>query len=268
MEFSGHRYVVEADLGLGPGIPLMIHGNASVYLSLTHEIGERLIGGPVPKLEAYGYSARGRGRIEVPSFRLGDREFPSRRDVPVFDFTEERGAPVQGMIGVPFLVEARAAVDFSRDVLILGVAPAETPDPGLLARGYRCVPIQLGADGKTTIQVSFPALGRAIPITPSTVSSALSLHRPLFEGSISLRRDVTPADRSPHGTTPEIAAADSIEYAIAGTAFRSSATFEDWAEYANVPEATLTSFGMLGFDWMKEHAAILDYGNLRLYFRP
>jgi len=30
----------------------------------------------------------------------------------------------------------------------------------------------------------------------------------------------------------------------------------------------LESFGMLGYDWMKEHEAILDYANRFLYFKP
>jgi hypothetical protein len=268
VEFSGRRYVAAADLGLGVPVPLMVHGNASFYMTVTHETGERVSGGPVTKLEEYGYSARGRGRIEVPTLRVGGQDFSARRDVPVFDFTEERGGPVQGMLGVPFLIEARAAVDFSRDVLVLGVAPAGDPDSVLLANGYRHVPIRLEAGGKTTIHVSFPALGRAIPITPSTVSSALSLHRPLFEGKLAMRFDSTSADQSPHGTHPEVAVVDSIAFTIAGSRFRSQATLEDWAEYSNVPEAALKSFGMLGFDWMKEHAAILDYANLRLYFKP
>jgi len=38
--------------------------------------------------------------------------------------------------------------------------------------------------------------------------------------------------------------------------------------HGNVPEETLESFGMLGFDWMKEHQAVLDYANRRLYFKP
>ena len=44
--------------------------------------------------------------------------------------------------------------------------------------------------------------------------------------------------------------------------------FEDLAEYAKVPEGELESDGMLGFDWMKRHRAILDYANRTLYFLP
>ena len=45
--FSGNRYVADADLGLAQRVPLMIHGNARMFLMLTHEVGEKLTGGPV-----------------------------------------------------------------------------------------------------------------------------------------------------------------------------------------------------------------------------
>ena len=40
--FSGNRYVAEADLGLGEPVPLMVHGNARMFLMVTHEVGHRL----------------------------------------------------------------------------------------------------------------------------------------------------------------------------------------------------------------------------------
>jgi hypothetical protein len=35
----------------------------------------------------------------------------------------------------------------------------------------------------------------------------------------------------------------------------------------NVAESELETAGMLGFDWMHAHGAVLDYANGRLYFR-
>lgn len=266
--FSGHRYVVAADLDVGHPVPLMVHGNSGLFLSLTHEIGEQVAGAPVSKVEDYGYSSRGKGFISVPTLGLGEGRYTNLRKVPVFDFSEERGTPVQGMVGVPFLTTARAVVDFSKGTLAQGAPVTPEPDAGLLRAGYVCVPMTPGPDGKVTIPVYFPALGVAVAITPSTVSTALSLHRPLFDGKTSMARDSVPNDLSPRGTTPAVFVSDAIDYEIAGRKLRSAATFQDWAEYAQVAEKDLKSFGMLGFDWMDEHRAVLDYANLRLYFVP
>jgi len=266
--FAGNRYVADADLGLGKPVPLMIHGNARVFLMVTHEVGERLTGGPVPKVEEYGYSAKGKGLVRVPLLRFGDRRISNLDDVPVFDYVADGASPAQGMVGVPFLTAERAAVDFSRDVLILGVDVSAAPSERLLGQGYRQVPMTVDANGRVVIEAIFPALGRAIPITPSTVSSALTLHRPPFAGKLGMTRDSTEADRSPNRTSPALFHADRVAFEIAGSAFDSPASLEDFAEYADVPESELSSFGMLGYDWMKEHGAILDYANRVLYFKP
>src|SRR5437867_213572 len=84
------------------------------------------------------------------------------------------------VLGVPFLLASRAAVDFPRDRLLLDVARNPEPDQALLASGYRCVPISIGAGRRATVEVHFPAIGRALPITPSTVSTALTLHLSRF----------------------------------------------------------------------------------------
>jgi hypothetical protein len=82
-----------------------------------------------------------------------------------------------------------------------------------------------------------------------------------------MRRSEAP-DLSPSGTSPEEYVADSVAFEVAGVRFESPASFEDLAEYANVPEGELESYGMLGFDWMAAHRAILDYANRILYFKP
>lgn len=266
--FSGNRYVAEADLGLGKPVPLMIHGNARMFLMVTHEIGEQLTGGPVAKVEGYGYSAKGKGLIRVPLLRLGHRRISNLRDVPVFDYVADGGSPVQGMVGVPFLNAERAAVDFSRNALVLGVAASVGPNEGLLGLGYHAVPMTADANGRVIIHAFFPALDRTIPITPSTVSSALTLHRSAFAGRLPMEKDSTGSDQSPSGTHPALYHSDRVEFEIAGVTLDSPASLEDFAEYANIPEAELGSLGLLGYDWMKEHEAIIDYANHFLYFRP
>jgi hypothetical protein len=267
VEFSGHRYVAHADLGPEKHVPLMVHGNARFFLSLTHAVAEKLHGGPLKKMEEYGYSSKGKGLIDIPTMSLGGRRFRDLSQVPVFDFTEEGDTLVQGMLGVRFLTAARGAVDFSRDALILGVAISAQPNPGLLDRGYKYARMSISARSRVTIEAFFPSIGRVIPITPSTVSTALTLHQPLFAGKVPMKQTASP-DRSPSGTSADEYLADAVSFEVAGVRLQSAASFEDLAEYANVPEGELESFGMLGFDWMAQHKAILDYANRFLYFRP
>lgn len=265
--FSGHRYVAHADLGLEKPVRLMVHGNARMFLSLTHAVAEKVHGSPVAKVEDYGYSSKGKGLIDVPVMRLGGMRFENLSEVPVFDFTKEGNDPVEGMLGVAFLTSARAAVDFSNDALILGVARSAAADKRLLGEGYRSVPMKITKRHRVTIDAYFPSIGRVIPITPSTVSTALTLHQPLFAGKVPMRKAGSP-DRSPSGTRPDEFVSGSVPFEVAGARIESPAAFEDLAEYANVPEGDLESFGMLGFDWMAQHRAILDYENRTLYFRP
>ena len=267
VEFAGHRYVLHADFGLGTPVPLMVHGNASMYLQLTHAVGERLNGGPVKRLEEYGYSSKGKGSLDVPKMRIGKRDFPPLHNVPVFDFTDSGGGPVQGMVGVPFLTGERAAVDFSRDVLVLGVAASGPPNKKLLANGYAYTPLTIDVSHRVLMKAYFPSLDSVLTITPSTVSTALTLHRPLFAGRIPERSDTTGVDKSPSRTSPEVFLSDSVAYDIAGIRFTSPASLEDFAEYAKTPESQLRSVGLLGFDWMKKHEAIIDYANRYLYFK-
>ncbi|HEU4723796.1 MAG TPA: hypothetical protein VFU59_00720 [Candidatus Eisenbacteria bacterium] len=268
IEFAGHRYVADAELDAGGRARLMIHGNASMFLMLTHEIGERVNGGPVPKQADYGYSAKGKGSVRVGGLRLAGRSIADIPEVPVFDYVAEGASPAQGMLGVPFLARERAAVDFARDVMILGVRTGARPDRGLLDRGYRSVAMIPDATGKLFVEAYFPSLGRTIPLTPSTVSSALTLHRPPFVGRLPMLRDTTDTDHSPSRTHPALYRSERVAFSIGGAAFESPASLEDFAEYANRPETDLESLGYLGYDWMKAHAAVIDYANRVLYFRP
>jgi hypothetical protein len=242
----------------------MVHGNARVSLALVHEVAEQLVGAPVPKLDDYGYSARGRGSIGVPALRLDGAIFGPFEGVPVFDFGDTPDAPIRGMLGTRFLTSSRAAVDFASDSLLLGVAASDEPDPTMLTRGYRAVRTVALADGRMTIDLFFPSIERAIPITLSTVANALALHRPVFAGRVALR----PAglDRSPSGTSPEAFTSERVAFVIEGTAFETAASFQDFAEYGNVGESDLQTFGTLGFDWMLAHRALLDYANRYVYF--
>lgn len=263
VSFSGNRYVARADLGLGRLVPLMVHGNARVFLSLTHAVAERVVGSPVEQRDAYGYTARGRGSIDVPALALGGRTFGPIADVPVFDFTDDPEAPVQGMLGTRFLLDAGAVVDFGADELRLGGSPEASGVPDRVS-----VPMRVADDGRIVIDVLFPALGRTLPIVPSTVADALTLHATPFVGHLRMGELPTP-DRSPSGTSPaRYEAVDPVEFEIGGSECRSAAVLEDLAEYAAVDQVELGASGMLGYDWMKARRAVVDYREMRLTFRP
>ena len=264
VEFAGHRYVAAADLGLGRPVPLMVHGNARVFLSLVHAVAEELLGGPLAKVEEYGYTARGKASIDVRAMRLAGATFEGLNDVPVFDFSDAPDPPVEGMLGTRFLRAARAAVAFSSDELLLGVAASDEPDPALVERGYRVVRTVALADGRMSIDVVFPSIERAIPITLSTVANALMLHRPVFDRRVAMQ--AAGLDHSPSATSPEVFTAEQVAFEIEGAAFASVASFQDLAEYGKVSEPELETAGMLGFDWMRAHGAVLDYANRYLYF--
>jgi hypothetical protein len=259
--------VADIDFGFDRRVPLMIHGNARMFLAITHAVGERLTGGPVPKVEEYGYSRKGKGVVTVATMRVGDQTYSSLRDVPVFDFTEEGDTLVQGMLGVPFLVSAGVVVDFSRDALTLGAHAADHPAKRLLDAGYIAAKFAVSASNRVTLRAYFPSLGRAIAISPSTVSSALTLHQPLFAGRVPMRKAASP-DHSPSRTNPDIYQSDRVEFEIEGVKLHAPASFEDFAEYGGVPATDVESFGMLGYDWMKEHRAVIDYASRYLYFKP
>lgn len=261
--FSGSRYVAQVDLGVGRRVPLMVHGNARLFLSLTHTVAEQVVGRPVVKREEYGYTARGRGSIHVPTLNVGGRAFGPVPDVPVFDFSDDREARVQGMLGTGFLRAAGAVVDFGADELRLGGSP--TPPPG--EPGRVAVPMRVASDGRVVIEVAFPGLGLTLPIVPSTVADALTLHAPPFTGLLEKAELPTP-DRSPRGTRPvRYEAADPVEFLIGGIDCRSPAVLEDLAEYGAVDPAELGAFGMLGYDWMKPRRAVIDYRAMQLTFR-
>jgi hypothetical protein len=206
VEFEGRRYIVRAELGLEEPVPLMVHGNARVSLMLTHAVARRLTGGPVPAVESYGYSERGRASIPAPVLRLGAEpplvSFDDLPDAAVFDFTDDPDVRVGGMLGLELLRRARTAVDFASDRLLVGVGESSPGLPELLRLGYLQLPVSVAADARLTVDAWFPSIKALLPITPSTVANALTLHRQRFEGRLEMRLIDRP-DRSPIGTTPD-----------------------------------------------------------------
>nr|WP_321354870.1 hypothetical protein [uncultured Draconibacterium sp.] len=268
--FGGNRYVVDANFGLEKTVPMMVHGNAGFYMMLTHDVAEQLNNGePLTKIDDYGYSERGRGRINVAAFSIGEHVFNGIENIPVFDWPEEEGKAAQGMLGVDWLQKEKVKIDFVNEQLEIGVAKTDKPDSKLLENEYKYTRFEI-SDSEVFMQVYFDVLQKEIPITIGTVASDYSLDVLTFKNVLALNATNT-RDHSPDNTTPDVYKNTTpIAYSIAGVTFEipaQRAEFSDFAEYGNTTHDALPSFGIFGRDWMKNHQAVIDYANLILYFK-
>ena len=268
--FGGNRYVVKADFGLENKVPLMVHGNASFYLMITHEIASQLNdGNPIEKIRDYGYSDKGMGRMNVEKFQIGDRIFAHAENVPVFDWPEEEGKAAQGMLGIDFLKHEKVRIDFVREQMEIGALVNDEPDKTLLDQGYSYTEFFV-ENSEGYMNVYFDALKKELPITVGTVSDSYSLDAVTFQEKIKL--EITDSkDHSPSGTTPQVYLnAVPVKFRIANQSFeipRGKADLYSFAEYENVKQSELFPFGIFGRDWMKENNALVDYANNILYFK-
>jgi hypothetical protein len=268
--FGGNRYVVEADFGLEHKVPMMIHGNASFYMMVTHDIAEQLNGGkPIKKIRDYGYSKKGMGMINVAKFQIGDKTFSNAENVRVFDWPEEEGKAAQGMLGILFLSNENVRIDFTKEQMEIGVALNDQPDKSLIDQGYTFTKFFV-ENGEGYMYVHFDDLDKDIPITVGTVSDEYSLDLVTFKNGVKVEKTDSKGN-SPSRTAPVIYTnAVPVKYRIANQSFeipvRKSEIYS-FAEYENVDQSKLFPFGIFGRDWMKENNAILDYANKFLYFK-
>ncbi len=269
--FGGNRYVVEADFGLEKTVPMMVHGNASFYMMITHDIAEQLNNGqPIKKIDDYGYSDRGRGRITVGNLSVGNHTFSNIENVPVFDWPAEEGKAAQGMLGVEFLKNENVKIDFVNEQLEIGVAKSDEPDKKLMEQGYAFTKFFI-EKSEVFMNVYFEALQKEIPITIGTVASDYSFDVETFKNAI--KTDATHTkDHSPDNTTPDVFInTEPIRYRIGEQNFEIPAKGSElsgFAEYGNTTQEELPSFGIFGRDWMVRNKAVIDYANRILYFKP
>jgi hypothetical protein len=268
--FGGNRYVVEADFGLDKKVPLMVHGNASLYLMLTHDIAEKLNNGkPIEKIRDYGYSKKGRGKINIEKFMIGDKTFSNTENVPVFDWPEEEGKAAQGMIGIQFLKNENVRIDFVNEQMKIGIEVTEQPDKNLIDQGYAFTNFFI-ENNEAYMNVYFDALKKEIPITIGTVSDDYSFDVETFKSGIEIEKTELKG-HSPNSTTPQVYTnLTPIIYRIANQSFEipiRKVELYSFAEYENVSQSQLFPFGIFGRDWMKKNNAIIDYANKILYFK-
>ncbi len=263
--FNGNRYVVMADFGLKEKVPLMVHSNATFYIMINHEVAEKLNQGkPLKKISDFGYSEKGMGIINVEEFKIGNDSFTAN-NVSVFDLNEEQ--TVQGMIGTKFLKEERVRVNFLNEELEIGIEVNNTPDKTLVNQGYKFVKFIIDKNDEIYTEVYFEALKKEIPINISTVAEGLQLHVNLFKEKLKMKK-LTGVSNSPYGTSTDVFKSENpVRFELNGIALSCDAIFEDYAEYNEVDESELATYGALGRDWMKENNAIIDFANQILYFK-
>jgi len=268
--FGGNRYIVNADFGLEKKVPLMVHGNSTDYFMITHEIAEKLNNGkPIEKLEEYGYSEKGKGKFYIKRCVIGIDTF-SQGNATVFGWPEEAGKAAQGMIGTPFLLMNNVSVNFGKEELEIGIESTGKPDKKLLDQGYSYTNFQVDERFKVTMNVFFFDLEKEIPITIGTVADEYSLDHITFKDVVgnTLSGEV---GHSPSDTEPLVYSnTEPIKFKIANKQFEipyGRASMISNAEYNNVKQEDLSSFGIIGRDWMVKHSAIIDYANKLLYFK-
>lgn len=268
---DGNRYVVHVDFERAHKVPIMVHSNSNSYLILNHPVAEKInLGVPLTKVQDYGYSDKGLGLLDIKYFKIGNTIINYTEKLPVFDQGENNFLS-QGMFGVPFLKENRAVVNFSKNTLTLFYPKDSLPNKGLLKQGYQYTKIYFSDQNKGYIMVYFDFLEKEIPIVSSTVSDEYTFDSDFFGQYFKLKGSET-VDKSPnHTITPLFNIDRPFTYKINGKKFEYTAinksNFRSFATYADVPISAIKEHGLLGFDWMKKHSAIMDYSNSFLYFK-
>ncbi len=263
----GNRYITKIDIGLKKEIPVMIHGNASGYLYITHEIAESLNSGkPITKISDFGYSSKGMGITSVSDLVIGNQTFPKIEKVTVLDWPNKSSYQgPKGMLGLGFLVKENVILNFVTDEMVLGNKISNQPNQKLLDIGYKSSSFII-ENNKAIMNVYFEVLGKEIPVIVSTAWVELNLHAPFFKDKVRLTENTSEVV-SPSNIVVPIHKTNSIRFGINGVMFDSPALLYDQAKYSNMPESDLKTYAMIGYDWMKKYSAIIDYGNKILYFK-
>jgi len=250
-QVSGLRPFVVAEVD-GHPVSLMVHSNAGFRAMVTHDVARR-IGlrlGPVDRLD-YGIAQIGtlgdRGRTTaVASVRVGD-DLADHVEMAVFDVPQD--PPVAGMLGIGWLRERRAVVDFAHGRLRFDGA---TPN------GIR---LTWDEDWQAYV-VETTVCGLPARFVVSTVAGvvvdAVSADRlGLDLGS------VTGRDGGPTGTVVDVRNVESpweVDLDERPRTVESAASWDIYA-YADRPRPPTGGIdGFLGCEWLLQQKAVVDFG--------
>lgn len=271
-EIFGSRPVVSASIN-GHSYKLVLHSNAGSYLQINHAEAVKVGARDLQHRGAYGISAPGQvsklGRDDgtVDRLEVGDRLIPA---APVAVFEVPAGGS-EGMLGLPFLHENKAIVDFSqRQILLPKIGSTASIEIEMARRGYTAHKmVRDAADGRFLVTVSIN--GVSAPMVVSTVAS-VEIDTAFAQRAGVEKGKVAGVYGGPSGATGEVYdTAQPIALNIDRAIFKpmTVSIVDTFAYSGSVRPAEVHSArgGALGADFMIENGAVIDFGNAVLYLK-
>lgn len=271
-QLFGSRPTVSASIN-GVTYGLALHANAGFYLQINHAEAARTGVTNLQHRGAYGISTigtvsdLGRDDGDVGPLKIGQWV---ARSVKATIFETPKGS-AQGMLGLPFLYENHAILDFPRHKLTL--SDAELPKSVALKMaegGYSAhVMTRDPTDGRYTINVMIN--GVVAPMIVGTVAS-VNIDRAYAARAHVAIGAASGSYGGPSGAVEKVyETAKPVALKIDGWAtVLTKATIEDMYAYSKTPRPINTMAargGVLGADFMIANKAVIDFGNAILYLK-
>ena len=247
----------------------MIHSNAGMYIQLAPDRAEEL--GVTNWVEngEYGITEPGkvghRYKAVIKQIQMGNLTYS---DIDVDIFSKPKGAEHIGMLGLPWITENRIVIDFGTNAVAIqpNKHQQDSIENRLAGGNYVVVPMEKDGD-LYFAEVSVNEVKARF--TVSTVAE-------LFVDSVFAVRSgvefgpVVGTFGGPSGMTGNVyqSAAD-FKISLGGFEVGTGAIIDDQYKYIDEkrPENEAESIGgTLGAEFLMEHNAVVDFGNLKLYF--
>jgi predicted aspartyl protease len=270
---SGHRPVITA-LVNGKPFQLVVHSNAGLFLQINHADATRVGAHDLKHQGAFGIVAAGKvsdlGRDDgiVDRLQVGSTQ---SQTIPVAVF-ETPGDITQGMLGLGWLTQNHAVVDYADNRIELPSAPSysQTLHDRLIKGGYTALPmVRNAADGRYRVTVKIN--GVAAPMVVSTVAQLILDTQYAARAGVKQGKE-DGLDGGPTGTTgTDYLAAEPVTFRIGPwSSLPLTPMIQDTYNYRAKPRPAApedAEGGYLGADFMMETKAVIDFGGSTLYLR-
>ncbi|KAB7768794.1 hypothetical protein CKY51_08490 [Xanthomonas maliensis] len=273
-QIGGTRPYVRVKLN-GTPLLLMVHGNAGFSVMTTHANARKAgITAMTPEGQ-YGISQPGKvsplGRASAvaKTFQVGGR---TDHDLKIAIFEIPQTSPNDGMIGLPWLRQSKALIDFNRNRLVLpeNEAEVQAAHVRLQKAGYIAHPMTW--DDKDARYVVLPTInGVSGRFVVSTVAD-ISIDAPFAQRAAVALGTAGQEYGGPTGTTGQTRRTQGpFAIVLDGQALHSvEAGVYDLYAYDGTTrpsDATLKN-GYLGCDFMRANHAVIDFGAGILFLKP